>query len=171
MAAVLTDGLAKNAEGEGAQKIIAGAQGNTGKKLGDIGYRDQAGIGFQGVVQADVFAAAEVIPKGMFVEIDRSMIVDLQETGQSATVVIVTVGEDAQVYLGQINAQPDGIVGKGAGLTGIKEDIVFSCFDVQTQAMFGSQVFPERGVFNQDSYFHGYILKSEFRCSDPLRAE
>ena len=96
---VLPDGLAEDAEREGAQQIIAGAQGDALGDFQHILHTDQPGIFLQGRIQTDVFSAAEVFSEGVTVYVDRRMVIDLQEPFQTAAVVVVTVGEDAQIHL------------------------------------------------------------------------
>lgn len=170
MGTVLAHGLAKSTKAEGPQQVIAGTQGDTGKQLSDIGNRDQTGIAFQGRIQTDVLPIAEIVTKGIFIQIDRGMIIDLQKSSQAAAVVIMAMRENAKVHLGQIDAQFFCVIGKSTGLTGIKKDIAICSFDVQAQTVFGSKIFAESGIFNQDSYFHRHHLKSGFRCSGRLHA-
>lgn len=170
MTAVLTHGLPKDTEGKRPQQVVAGAQGDAGEELRDIRYRYQPGIALQAVIQTDVFSAAEIIAEGIFVEIDRGVVIKFQKPFQTAAMVIVTMGQNAKVRLCQVNVQLRCIVSKGTGLTGVKEDIVRVRFDVETQTVFGGQIFRRGGIFNQNRYFHGHYLRSGSHCSGPLHA-
>jgi len=155
MDTVFTDTLAKDTEGEGPQQIIAGAQGDARPDLQHILHRDQPGMVFQCRVQTNVPAAAEMFPEGMAAEIHRGVVIFCQEPCQASAVVIVAVGQDAEIHGIQVDAQLFRIVRKGTGLACIEEDGVAAGFDQQAQAVLGGQILPAGGVFNENGDLHG----------------
>lgn len=168
MDTVLPDALSEYPEGTGPAQCIAAVQGEALCQLQSILHRDQPGISCQAGIQPNVFSAAEIFSESMPAQINRRMAVDFQKPFQSATVVVMTVGQDAQIHLGQVNTQGFGIVRKGTGLSGVEQYFLALCLDVQAQAMFSCQLRTEGGIFNQYRYFH--IVKLKSRCSGRFRA-
>ena len=155
---VFSDGLAENAELEGPQQVVAGAEGDAFGNFQHILHGNQPGIFFQFRVQANVFAAAEILPEGVAAQVHRGVVIDLQEPLQAAAVVIVAVGQNAEIHRVQINAHFCGIVGKDTGLARVKENGMGPGFDEKTQAVLKGQVLPEGGIFNECRDFHGITL-------------
>ena len=52
----------------------------------------------------------------------------------------------------------------------VRETDSLNMSEVTRQTVLRGEIITQGRIFNQDCYFHGYFLKSEFRCSDPLRA-
>ena len=133
--------------------------------LGEVGAGVQAeGIGEGQVVtdkhdplfaqqlpaEADVLLlGVVVIAKGMLADIDLRVVVDLQEALDAAAVVVMTVAEDAQIHLREVNAHLFGVVGESAGLARVKEDVLTVGLDVQAQAVLANEIVAAGGVFNQ----------------------
>ena len=68
--------------------------------------------------------------------------------------VIVAVAQHRRIHLFQVHAHGPGIVGKGPGLTRVKENMSFPRLQIQAQAMLFGQVLPAGGIFHQNPQFH-----------------
>ena len=101
-------------------------------------------------IQADVFSLTVLVEqKGIPAQVYRRGLIDLQEFLQTAAVVIVTVGQHRKVHRSQIDIQLFGILGKGIGLPGIKEDPVHSRFNIKAQAVLADKLRAAGSIFDQ----------------------
>ena len=74
-------------------------------------------------VEADVLLlGVSVLLEGMPAEVDRRMVVDLEEGREPTAVVVVTVRDDHGVDRGKVNAEPPRIVRKGGRLARVEKN-------------------------------------------------
>ena len=68
--------------------------------------------------------------------------------------VVMPVGEDGEIGLFQVDAEPVGVVGEFSRLSGIEKDPPAGRLDIEAQSVLRGQAFIVRPVFDQYGYLH-----------------
>ena len=109
----------------------------------------------KGRIHTNVFVGCVVMgTEGMGADIYRGGFVNFQKPGKPAAMIVVTVRENSEIHLGQIDAQLDGVLHESMALSGIEKDFCISGFDIQAQTVFAEKRFGTSGVFHQDGDLH-----------------
>ena len=77
----------------------------------------------EGRVKADVLLpSVPMLLKGMAAEVDRRMVVELEEGREPAAVIVVAVRDDHGVDRVEVDAEPPRVVREGGRLARVEED-------------------------------------------------
>ena len=109
---------------------------------------DSAAV-FQGCVQSYVFFSVIVWLEGVSAHIHRGSFVYFQEFFQPAPVVIVAVGDNADIRFRKIDAESRGVSRKHICLAGIEKNFSVSRFDVEGKSVFAFRKGSAGPVVNQ----------------------